>query len=302
MKIDLPPGHYVLAVSGGVDSVVLLHMATQLAEKKPGYKYVVAHFDHGIREDSSEDAKYVQRLAEQCRLPFACQRGRLGAGASEALARKVRYAFLHEVRRSSGARAVVTAHHQDDLLETAMLNMIRGTHGRGLYSLRSRSYLARPLLNISKKQIVAYARQQGLTWREDSTNTNKAILRNYLRARYVQDMNKTRRGQLLGYIRRSAELHSEIDRIVAGYLHLQPHPLQLQRNSFIRLPHIVAREVMSQWLRLRANNIELSRRQLERLVVAAKTGRSGARVDVVQGYRLEISADTVDLARVGSRS
>src|SRR4051794_19867846 len=124
MDVVLPkPGSYVVAVSGGVDSMALLHYL----QTRPGIKLTVAHFDHGIRDDSPEDRKLAQEVAKSYKLPFVYHEGRLGGEASEATARAARYDFLNKVRRSSQAQAIITAHHQDDLLETAILNMLRGT-------------------------------------------------------------------------------------------------------------------------------------------------------------------------------
>ena len=108
MEITLPGGRYVVAVSGGVDSVVLLHMlAGQRAKDKRQSRtnsalspqpsaLIIAHFDHGIRLDSVEDRKLVQKQAKQYGLPFVYDRAELGAGASEATAREARYAFLRD--------------------------------------------------------------------------------------------------------------------------------------------------------------------------------------------------------------
>ncbi len=304
--LNLPKGTYIVAVSGGVDSVALLHQLVQ-TYKKPKVaseisgtpvRLIVAHFDHGIRPDSAEDRRLVQQLARHYGLPFIYERAALGEGASETTARKARYDFLHRTRQASGAQAVITAHHEDDVVETILLNMLRGTGGRGLHSLQSRYQVQRPLLAVSKKEVLRYAQSNGLIWREDSTNANEAIMRNYLRKNYVANMAKTHRSMLLKRSKRAAELSAEIDEIIANYLHVQPSMHQLNRGSFIGLPHVVAREVMASWLRCRAVEVEINRRLLERLVVAAKVGRNGSRVDVMNGWRLVLSADTVELVRV----
>jgi tRNA(Ile)-lysidine synthetase-like protein len=131
MKIQLPKGRYVVAVSGGVDSVVLLDALSKL----PNLELVVAHLDHGIREDSIEDRRFVASLAASYGLVFEYGEGRLGSGASEATAREARYNFLRGVKMKHDAKAIITAHHQDDLIETAILNMLRGTGRKGLTSL-----------------------------------------------------------------------------------------------------------------------------------------------------------------------
>src|SRR5690606_14980454 len=97
--VRLDPGHYIVAVSGGVDSMALMHMlAAKHAEKDNGLRFTVAHFDHGIRAESSADRQLVQQTAATYRLPFVYDRAELGTGASEAAARRARYEFLRKVQ------------------------------------------------------------------------------------------------------------------------------------------------------------------------------------------------------------
>src|SRR5438445_4950610 len=121
MDVLIPkPGSYAVAVSGGVDSVVLL----DILAKRDDLELAVAHFDHGIREDSVEDRHFVEGLAKNYGLPFIYEEGSLGPKSSEAEAREARYKFLRQAQKKAGAKAIITAHHQDDLLETAILNML----------------------------------------------------------------------------------------------------------------------------------------------------------------------------------
>ncbi len=180
---------YVVAVSGGIDSVVMLDMLVSSAE----HELVVAHYDHGIRENSSEDAELVRSLAQTHGLVFETSEGKLGPSTSEADARDARYRWLESVMKTHEAAAIVTAHHQDDVIETMIINLIRGTGWRGLISLRNREMLIRPLLSWSKQQIVMYAIEHELSWREDSTNDDVRYLRNYIRYRYVQRLSQAER-------------------------------------------------------------------------------------------------------------
>lgn len=293
MNVLMPtPGSYVIAVSGGVDSVALLHRLRTRTE--PALRLVVAHFDHGIRDDSEDDRWLVQGLAETYGLPFVYDRGRLGAGTSEATAREARYNFLRRVQRASNARAIITAHHQDDVLETAIINLIRGTGRKGLTALSSRHDLERPLLDIPKQDIIAYAKDQGLVWFEDSTNQNLDYLRNYVRHRIVPRFDVNSRQQLLSIINDSRQINHEIDTLLVNHLHGQSAGGRLDRSAFNQLPHSVAREVMAAWLRAHGVT-NFDSRTLERLVVAAKTAPAGQQFDVLQGVRLQVLADHLAL-------
>src|SRR5688572_18243464 len=174
MNFRLSPGKYVVAVSGGVDSMVLL----DLLRERPKLELIVAHFDHGIRKESARDRKLVQRIAKSYDLPFFYAEGNLGPKAGEALAREARYAFLRKIQEEQGAKAIITAHHQDDMLETAIMNLLRGTGRRGLSSLKSRKELVRPMLEWTKKGIREYAEERDLVWAEDVTNDDERYLRN----------------------------------------------------------------------------------------------------------------------------
>jgi tRNA(Ile)-lysidine synthetase-like protein len=283
MDIAITPGNYVLAVSGGVDSIVLLHIMQQL----PELQLTVAHYDHGIRDDSMKDRRFVQELTSAYKLPFVYQEGRLGASASEARARKARYEFLQDVRRASNAKAIITAHHQDDVLETIILNLLRGTGSRGLNSLKSTETVMRPLIDISKDTLIGYAQAHNLRWNEDSTNADEIYLRNYIRKHILPRFSVDNRDTMLKIRQRAASLNEEITIAVVNYLHVQPSVRSLNRHSFIMLPHATAREVIAQWLLVNTTT-ELSRRRLERLVIAAKTGRIGSSVDIDTDHWLDI--------------
>ena len=138
--------------------MVLLHMLSRQSDAR----IVVAHFDHGIREDSYEDARFVAGLAKQYGFPFVVKREELGAQASEALARERRYAFLYEQAEMFHGQ-IVTAHHADDVLETIAINITRGTGWRGL-AVFSSTDIIRPLLGFTKTLLRHYALDHRLEW------------------------------------------------------------------------------------------------------------------------------------------
>jgi tRNA(Ile)-lysidine synthase len=293
MNIDVDSGKYVVAVSGGVDSLVLLDLLRHL----PGVEIVVAHFDHGIRSDSGKDRRFVQNLAAKYNLPFEYAEGRLGRGASEAMARAARYDFFDKVRGKHEARAIITAHHEDDTLETAIINLIRGTGRKGLSSLGSSDRLIRPLLKASKQEIISYAKSQGLEWREDRTNQEEIYLRNYVRRRLLPQFEKNDRQKLLEIIELSKNNSEELDNLLAEELGRYSENDQLDRRWFNNLPHAVALEVMAAWLRA-AGVRNFDRKTLERLVVAAKTGRPVRRFDIAKGASIEVKKHNLALRKV----
>lgn len=289
--ISVPAGKYVIAVSGGVDSVVLLHLLHDIR----GLTLTVAHFDHGIRPDSAADREFVAGLATQHGLPFVTAEGKLGTVASEAAARTARYAFLEQVQKEYGATGIITAHHQNDLLETAIINMVRGTGRRGLTSLASTSLRMRPLLPFSKSQILAYAVAHGLEWREDSTNADATYLRNYIRLQVLPKFSSSDRQQLLGLITRLQAINTSIDAATGDLVAAQASNV-FSRQWLTQLPDPVSRELLAAWLRERQVGYE--RQTLERAVQAIRIQKNGSSVPLKSNYYLQIGRDEVRLTRV----
>lgn len=265
-----------------------------LLQKRPGLRLVVAHYDHGIRSDSQIDMKLVQDVAKIHKLPFVHAEGKLEQGTSEAAARTARYNFLNSVKQASGAQAIITAHHQDDVLETAIINLLRGTGRRGLTALGNQPELVRPLLGYDKAQIRDYAIEHGLKWREDPTNTDIAFTRNYIRHKVMPKFSLGQRAQLLILLEELAAINLELNTHLEGLLHIQPALNKLDRAWFISLPHDIAKELLHSWLRKHGVR-NITRPVIDRLVVAMKTKRPGQKIDVDQKHVLKIAGFTLAL-------
>jgi tRNA(Ile)-lysidine synthase len=176
-----PSGPVVVAVSGGLDSTVLLHLL-RFHEGVPPVKAVVAHFDHRLRAESAGDARWVRGLARAWGLD--CESGAAAYTPSgEEEARDLRYAFLDSVRRRVGASVILTAHHADDQAETVLFRILRGTGLAGLRGMPTagRSGRVRLLLPFWRRELEGYAEAWGLTWRTDSTNEDRTPARNRIR-------------------------------------------------------------------------------------------------------------------------
>jgi tRNA(Ile)-lysidine synthetase-like protein len=183
------PESLLVGVSGGVDSVALLHALVRI-----GRKPVALHFDHGWRAESGADAAFVKEQARKLGLKYIGAKMRKTAvaasrGHREADARAARYAFFAKTAKRLGIPHLVLAHHADDQVETFLMQLLRGSGaaGRGMDFLSERGGLVlhRPWLGVWKKEIVAYARRHKLTWREDSTNADTRHRRNLIRRRVL---------------------------------------------------------------------------------------------------------------------
>lgn len=284
--------NYVLAVSGGVDSVVLLDMAVrhtlQGLTLQDSSKLVVAHFDHGIRADSDADARFVWELAKRHGLPFEVRREELGVRASEATARQARYEFLRFVAKKYDAQ-IVTAHHRNDVIETIAINLERGTGWRGLAVMNSPD-IVRPLVEYAKSDLRQYACEHSLEWVEDETNATDDYQRNRLRKRLghrLSAMAATRLYELWrGQIGLKQEIDEEAERIIDGRA--------TSRYFFIMLPDEVAMELLRH-----LTGARLTRPQLVRLLLGIKTALPGTRLELgsfvkARFSRAEFSIETPD--------
>lgn len=182
------PSHLLVAVSGGCDSVVLLDLLEQAARALP-LTITAAHLDHGMREGSAADARWVLDLCAARGIPLLQER--LGEPPrSEGAARAARYEFLRRAAGSSGADLIATAHTADDQAETVLFRAVRGTGLRGLGGIRGRTRagLVRPLLPFWRRELVEHARAAGLHWREDPSNRDLRFSRNRIRHRILPEI------------------------------------------------------------------------------------------------------------------
>ena len=184
--------HVLAAVSGGADSVALILLLRELAERG-GIALTAAHFEHGIRgETSRADAAFVRGLCEELGVPLIEGRSDVPALAKargvglEQAARDARYAFLRQAKRDAGADVIALAHHLDDQAETVLMHLARGAGLRGAGGMREREGdLWRPLLGLRKAELTAFLKERGVAWREDETNTRADNPRNLIRLRVM---------------------------------------------------------------------------------------------------------------------
>ena len=187
-QLFTPTDRLLLTVSGGIDSVVL----TQLCHEA-GFSFGIAHCNFQLRgEDSEGDQLFVRQLAQKYGIDCHVQRFETKAFAkkrgisTQMAARELRYSWFEEIRQQFHYDYILTAHHQDDLLETVLLNLVRGTGLAGLHGiLPKKDRLVRPLLFAPRNDIQAFLTQNHLPWREDSSNASVDYTRNRLRHHVV---------------------------------------------------------------------------------------------------------------------
>jgi tRNA(Ile)-lysidine synthase len=257
----IPRGAGVLvAVSGGVDSVVLLHLLVRGARER-GWRLTVAHFNHQLRGRASDgDERFVRSITRALGLPIVVGRGDVRAYARrrslslEQAARELRHAFLARAARRRGVRRIVLAHHADDQVELFFLRLLRGAAPSGLAGMRWRSpssgdqsvQLVRPLLNVSKADLVAYARRRRLDFRRDASNQQLDFLRNRVRRRLLPLLRREFQPALGSVVLRVMEIlrgESElVEAMARAWLARRRKP------QFERLPVAVQRQVVEREL------------------------------------------------------
>lgn len=185
-----------LAVSGGIDSMVMLHLFNKYREEKNIDLYVL-HYNHHWRKESNNDAKFLRNYCKKNKISFIYKEGpKKQIEKNEEYARNERYSFFAHCARKYNLNIICTAHHKDDQAETIIFRLARGTGPQGLLPIKELSKLTsgvilyRPLINISKDEIYKYALKYKIKYRVDKTNFDEKYKRNLLRLKYIPVLKK----------------------------------------------------------------------------------------------------------------
>lgn len=203
----------ILAVSGGIDSMVLLE---RFFRDEPE-NIVVAHFNHGTRTSADLDEQFVFSRCKELKVPFETMKIMLGEGVSEELARQKRYDFLYHVANKYGGE-IYTAHHLDDLIESIAINLIRGTGWRGLTPF-SDNRIHRPFIEMGfyKTDILRFAAENKVLFREDPTNSTDDYLRNRVRSKLLI-MPRAEKERLIDFYKRQTIIRHKIEKLCESLL------------------------------------------------------------------------------------
>jgi tRNA(Ile)-lysidine synthase len=279
--------------------VALLDALVTLEERR-GFRSIGAHLDHRLRPESGEDAAFCRSLCDRFGIPFRTAvadvraRARRERGGLEQAARRERYRFLHEVRRDTGAVAIAVAHTRDDQAETLLLRLLRGAGATGLGGMRPRrGRIVRPLLAVSREQVLAHLAERGLSWREDATNRDLGPLRNrvrhelvpYLEARFNPALRRglARTARLLAD--EAAHLRSEADGLLDRISRAEGDEIVLERAALAEAPPAVGRAAVRQALRRAGGLARVGAVHVERVLALARAPAPSGRLLPLPGGR-----------------
>ncbi|WP_347372706.1 tRNA lysidine(34) synthetase TilS [Aequorivita sp. Q41] len=232
----------LVACSGGVDSVVLTHLL-----KQTGYEIALAHCNFSLRaKESDGDEMFVIGLAKQMEVPVYAETFNTYKFAEEhkistqMAARTLRYSWFDEVLKNFGYDYLVTGHHQDDDLETFFINLSRGTGLNGLTGIpKKNDNIIRPILNFSREQILRYANNNKLKWREDSSNKKTEYLRNKLRLEVLPKFKETNESLLKNFQKTQNHLQASHN-LIEDYMALVYNLVVVEETDFyiINIPKL----------------------------------------------------------------
>jgi tRNA(Ile)-lysidine synthase len=314
----LPPDSRVLAaVSGGADSVAMLLLLRQLAPECGFVLAGLAHFNHQLRGSESDgDEAFCRTLATRIGVPVDVGSADVTALAREqhvsieVAARRARYAWFSDVADRLGARHVATGHTQDDQAETFLLRVLRGAGSAGLAGIQpARGIFVRPLLDVRRRDLVAWLDEAGERYRDDSTNRDLRIPRNWIRHHLLPSLAEHLNADITAVLSRQAlvlrdesalvdqmaeQARASVESAVDG------GGIALDAAHLGALPVAVARRVVRMAL-LRVNDSRFfGFDHVEQVLGIAAGGDSGAAADL-PGIRVELNASAVVLSRRESR-
>jgi len=282
----------LVAVSGGPDSTALL-----LALIEEGHHVVAAHYDHALQPASGRVADHVRALCQRLGVDVLIERreSSMPRGSIQAGARTLRYEFLERARTPAGADVVAIAHTADDVVEGAVLHLLRGCGLAGLRGMPARrGVFVRPLLSVWRSDVVDYLHRHGIEALQDPANSNEVYARVRVRRDILPALERDRPGIVRRFHQasiRAAALQESISGVAASTLEAGA-----TRSAVTAAPEPVAAEMMRQ-LYARAGGAQpsLSRAHLAAMLRLAQAGPGGRGVDLPGGLRFRIVGETMQI-------
>ena len=304
----------VVAVSGGVDSVALLHVLNSLRSIY-GIRLHVAHLEHGIRgEESVGDMKFVEAMCGDLSIPFTARSENVPEMAAsrglslEAAARAVRYAFLQELAGDLKASRIATGHNANDQAETLLINLLRGTGMAGLSGIRPamNGKIIRPLIEAAREEIESYAAEKGLKFRVDRTNLDETHERNKIRRTLIPLIEQEFNPGIVDSLARSAGVFSIINQHMVGEMEEALRQCSSSKDgrttidleAFEAIPYAVKLFTLYSVIRsLEEDQQVVSFDILTAVLNLARRSKSGSRIDIGSGITAMKEFDKLVIGR-----
>jgi tRNA(Ile)-lysidine synthase len=250
-----PGQHLGVAVSGGADSVCLLHLLHELAAQW-NLRLIVLHLNHGLRgEESCGDEQFVRALAARLQVPIAVQAVDVAASPDnlEQAARQARLEFFRQQMACADLARIAVGHTRNDQAETVLFRFLRGSGGAGLAGIRpvTDAGVVRPLLDVSRAEVEQYLRDRGILWREDSSNASLRFARNRIRHQLMPQLTREWNPAIGETLHRTAEWAlaeeeywaAEIGQLAAAHVWERDGGVLMRVESLRELPLAVARRL-----------------------------------------------------------
>lgn len=302
----------VVAVSGGVDSVVLLHILLPLAGHYD-WELIIAHLNHSLRQVADRDAKFVSDLAKSLSLKFVTKKVAVLNLAKkqkltlEEAGRKARYDFLRNVAKKYKAEAIVTAHTSDDQVETILMNLSRGASTRGLAGMQELgNNIWRPLLGLSKEQLIKFAQKYGLKYKEDKSNKDLNYTRNRIRHLLIPTLLQINPG-VLKVILRNAEVYTDLKNFLDDYVQqvynkvlskATKNLVSLDNYTFSKLHPFIQNEILLYAIKvLQGDRQDFKKIHLQEMMKVIKSSKKESYKQLPSKLFLIKTCDTIIISR-----
>jgi tRNA(Ile)-lysidine synthase len=330
-----PDDHLIVGVSGGPDSLCLLHLLKTVSEWFP-LTLTVAHLNHQLRDDAAKDTEFVQDIAAQWNLPFASESHNIADIAAERkqsveeTARQVRYAFFWRIAKETNAGKIAVGHNADDQVETVLMHFLRGTGLSGLRGMLSSTpitglrlhpddvpnletsepQIIRPLLDTPRNEIESYCRQHHLSPRLDHTNKDTTLFRNRLRHDLIPEL-ETYNPNIRQVLQRTAKvvtaevefLNEQVEKawttVVKDIVHQAGHVVRIDLDlpGWLELPLALRRSTLRRAVQtLRRSLRDISFEHIELAREVAENQKTGAQATLPQDLMLTVSYNRLVIA------
>jgi len=292
----------ILAVSGGPDSVAMLDIFSQF-EKKYSLETIIAHINYGLRGvESDKDEDFVRSLAERYGLRIRVFRPKIKTGSNlENNLRDVRYAFFEKIKKENNFDLIAVAHNLNDQVETFLMRLIRGSGLTGLSAMEFKhNSIVRPLLGVSRTEILNYLKENGLAWRLDKTNLESRFFRNKIRNKLIPYLEKEFNPKI------TKTLSDSIDSIAQDSAYLSDISRETFKSFFkikvskiLKLHPAIQRRVLRTAIESKKKDLKnIGSAHIEELIKIIRSTKNKSQIAVFKGLKITRKGDRLNIENI----